>query len=327
MLATLFHPTNIKQMTEILHTGDNLEYMQTLPSESIDLIYSDILYGTGRDFGNYKDIKANRKDVEEFYIPHIKEMHRLLKKTGSIYLQMDTRINHYIRLILENIFGVKNFINEIVWKKRNNTNNIETNYFNLNHDLILWYSKSKNYIFNNAYLPLSSETIKRYNRKDENGFYCLQPIYNKSGNYNKYTTLTLNGKEYKGFYSWTQKTLDKRLQENYIVEENTNEYLCYRKYLQTSKGSQISDVWTDLIEGSGIKREYQTQKSIELMSRIIKASSNVGDVCADFFCGSGSFGVAAKKLNRNVILNDINPEAIKLSQKRLNDACDLFNCC
>ena len=100
-------------MTETLHIGDNLEYMKSLQSESIDLIYSDILYGTGRDFGDYKDIKADRKTVEAFYSPRITEMHRLLKQTGSIYLQMDFKISHWVRLILEDV-GLL-FQNEIVW--------------------------------------------------------------------------------------------------------------------------------------------------------------------------------------------------------------------
>ena len=99
-------------ITETLHCGDNLEYMKTLPSNSIDLIYNDLLYGTGRNFGDYKDIKADRKTVEDFYIPRITEMHRLLKDTGSIYLQMDTRINHWMRCIMDDVFGYNNFRNE-----------------------------------------------------------------------------------------------------------------------------------------------------------------------------------------------------------------------
>jgi len=312
-------------MNQTLHTGDNLEYMQTLPSESIDLIYSDILYGTGRDFIDYQDIKADRKTVEEFYIPRIAEMHRLLKSTGSIYLQMDTRINHWLRCILDDVFGYNNFRNEIVWKKKENTNNTKTSYFTKNKDHILFYSKSKNYNFNIQYRPLNSESIKRYNKTDENGYKYQLTSFLKVG-YTKKTTLIFNGKEYTGEYAWSQKTLDERIKNGYIIEENSIGNLCYRMYLDKSKGVQISDIWEDLTLGGGVKLEYQTQKNIKLMARIIKASSNEGDVCADFFAGSGSFGVAAKKLNRNVILCDINPDAIKLSEKRMNEATELFNC-
>ena len=104
-------------MQETLNCGDNLEFMKTLKSGSIDLIYSDILYGTGRDFGDYKDLPSNRQTIDDFYIPRIAEMHRLLKDTGYIYLQMDTRISHWLRVVMDDIFGYNNFRNEIATKK------------------------------------------------------------------------------------------------------------------------------------------------------------------------------------------------------------------
>jgi DNA modification methylase len=91
------------------------------------------------------------------------------------------------------------------------------------------------------------------------------------------------------------------------------------------KGVQIDDLFDDCTYQS-IQEQYITQKPLKLMNRIIRASSNEGDVCADFFAGSGSFGVAAKKLNRNIILCDINPKAIELSKKRLQSETNLFNC-
>ena len=102
--------------------------------------------------------------------------------------------------------------------------------------------------------------------------------------------------------------------------------MAYRLFLKDSKGVQRSDIWADLcFENYAKVPEYQTQKEQSLMNQIVLASSNNGDVCADFFAGSGSFGVAAKNLNRDVILCDINPEAIKLSQRRLNECNNLFN--
>ena len=257
-------------MTETLHTGDNLEYMQTLPSESIDLIYSDILYGTGRNFIDYKDIKADRKTVEAFYIPRITEMHRLLKQTGSIYLQMDYKISHWIRCILDDIFGIERIINEIIWCYTNVAS--KSKKFQCKHDNILFYSKSENYIFNEQRISLSR-------------------MPSEKGRFGQ------------------------------ITKEEQFEMF--------AKGKRLEDWW--LIGAIHIFNTeivgYATQKPLELMNRIILASSNEGDVCADFFAGSGSFGEAAKKLNRNVILNDINPNAIKLCKQRLNEANDLFNSC
>jgi len=315
--------TKFNTMKEILHNGDNLEFMKSLESESIDLIYSDILYGTGRKFLDYQDIKADRKIIENFYIPRITEMHRILKPTAAIYLQMDTRINHYVRLILEDIFGAKNFRNEIAYKKRACPNNTKTGYFPKNKDVILFFTKSQNYNFNTVYLPLSEEAKKKYSKKDNQGKkYCLMGILKE--NYNKNRTLILNNKEYNGAYAWTQKTLDSRIQAGYVVEENSLGQLAYRMYLDNSKGVPVSDFWEDLIN-EDTNSLYETQKSIELMARIIKSSSNEGDVCADFFCGSGTFGVAAKKLNRNIMLCDINPKAMQISKSRLAAESNLFN--
>jgi len=316
-------------MTEKLHIGDNLEYMKSLQSESIDLIYCDILYGTGRDFGDYKDIKAARKTVEEFYIPRITEMHRLLKPTGSIYLQMDTRINHWLRCILDDIFGYDNFRNEIVWKRSVGMNQ-NYKYYTKNTDRILFFTKTDNYTYNHQFTGHNS--IQRYNKVDDNGRrYMNCNIMSKKNWRGDDDYLVLNGEKHYhkpglGF-ALSQQGLEDRIKQGYVFELNSQGYLSYRQYADETEGVRLSELWTDILPVIEIKADYKTEKNIFLLSRIIKASSNEGDVCADFFAGSGSFGVAAKKLNRNVILCDINPKAIKLSKKRLNEATDLFNCC
>ena len=98
-----------------LRCCDNLELMATIPNNTIDLIYCDILYGTGKDFMDYKDLYPMREIIEEHYLPRLKEMHRILKNTGSIYLQMDSRISHWVRCLLDEVFGYGNFRNELIW--------------------------------------------------------------------------------------------------------------------------------------------------------------------------------------------------------------------
>jgi site-specific DNA-methyltransferase (adenine-specific) len=98
-----------------IECGDNLEFMKSIEDNSLDLIYCDILYGTGRKFSDYQDLKPIKSDIEEHYIPRLKEMYRILKDTGTIYLQMDTKINHWIRCIMDDIFGYDNMRNEIIW--------------------------------------------------------------------------------------------------------------------------------------------------------------------------------------------------------------------
>jgi len=225
---------------------DNLELMKQMEDESIDLIYCDILYGTGRKFDDFQDLKPDRQIIEDFYIPRMKEMHRILKNTGSIYLQMDYRISHWIRVIMDNIFGYENFKNEIIWKYGlGGSGNRE---FAKKHDNILFYTKSKDYIFNLQYEHATSNAMK-------------------------------------------------------------------------GKMKKMTDIW-DVPALNNMAKErvgYDTQKPKALLERIIKASSNEGDIVADFFCGSGTTGVVAKELGRNYIMCDINPKAIEISEQRLKE--------
>ena len=116
---------------------DNLELMAEMQDNTVDLIYCDILYGTGRKFKDYQDLKPIRSEIESHYVPRIKEMHRILKSTGSIYLQMDTRINHWMRCIMDDIFGYDNFRNEIIWGYK--TGGASKKEYSKKHDVILFY--------------------------------------------------------------------------------------------------------------------------------------------------------------------------------------------
>lgn len=117
---------------------DNLELLKSQPNESVDLIYSDILYGTGRNFGEYQDLKPKRDVIESHYLPRLIEMKRVLKQNGSIYLQMDTRINHWMRILMDKVFGYDNFQNEIVWTYRSGGGS--KNKFGQKHDVIIYYA-------------------------------------------------------------------------------------------------------------------------------------------------------------------------------------------
>ena len=107
--------TAIAYSTCYVQCGDNLELLKSQPNESVNMIYCDILYGTGRNFGDYQDLKPKRDVIESHYLPRLIEMKRVLKQNGSIYLQMDTRINHWMRILMDEVFGYKNFKNEISW--------------------------------------------------------------------------------------------------------------------------------------------------------------------------------------------------------------------
>lgn len=156
---------------------DNLELMKQIDDNSIDLIYCDILYGTGKKFNDYQDLKPQKDIIEEFYIPRIKEMYRILKDTGSIYLHMDFRINHWVRFIMDDIFGYDNFQNEIIWSYK--TGGSSKRRWNRKHDNILFYSKRKDFNFNlqkeksynRGLKPYHYKGIKEY--QDEIGWYTV----------------------------------------------------------------------------------------------------------------------------------------------------------
>lgn len=147
----------------IIECEDNIEFIKRIPDSSIDLIYSDVLFGTGRKFSDYQDLKPIKSDIDNHYLPRIKEMHRVLKDTGTIYLQMDTKINHWIRCIMDDIFGYDNMRNEIIWYY--NTAPRKKNDFGKRHDTIYRYTKTDNYKFNPQREPYSLSAPRGYEKE------------------------------------------------------------------------------------------------------------------------------------------------------------------
>jgi len=141
---------------------DNIEMIGSLPDNFIDLIYCDVLYGTGKKLKDYQDLKPIRSEIEIHYIPRVKEMWRVLKDTGSIYLQMDTRINHWLRCIMDDVFGQNNFRNEIIWNTGSNISgfkSLKKKGYVRQHDVVLFYTKSNNFMFN---IQTFDDKVRRY---------------------------------------------------------------------------------------------------------------------------------------------------------------------
>jgi site-specific DNA-methyltransferase (adenine-specific) len=147
-----------------IHCIDNLKFLCETNSDYIDLIYCDILYGTGKKFKDYEDLPSTKSVIEKHYIPRLKEMHRVLKETGTIYLQMDLRIVHWIRNIMDDIFGYENFRNQIVVKF--NIGGRGKREFAKKHDYIIVYTKSDDFVFNdmNIRVPYKSVISKKQDR-------------------------------------------------------------------------------------------------------------------------------------------------------------------
>ena len=138
---------------------DNLELLKRMEDNSVDLIYCDILYNTGRKFKDYDDNLGTPKQAMEWYRPRLIEMKRVLKDTGSIYLQCDCRLVHYLKVEMDNIFGIKNFKNEIIWHYNRWTG--KSKKFQSLHDNILFYTKTNEHIFNVQYKDYTEGSKKR----------------------------------------------------------------------------------------------------------------------------------------------------------------------
>ena len=265
-----------------LYHGDNLTIMRSMPDASVDLIATDPPFNTGKDWGAFDDrweggLKGYLKFMEERAV----EMHRLLKDTGSLYLHCDPTASHYLKVMLDGVFGIKQFRNEIVWKRKNiQSNNVKLKFSN-EHDVILFYVKTPNYTFNIVRVPLTEEQKSWYNKTDENGRKYSAP-----------------------FGRITQGNPSRR---KYLDEHNG-----------VAIHSLWVDRKMTLRSTSKERLGYPTQKPVSLYERIIKASSNQHDIVLDPFCGSGTTLDAAKRLGRNYIGIDQNSEAIVICEKRLN---------
>ena len=278
--------------------SDNLELMKTIESNTIDLIYCDILYGTGRKFADYQDLKPIRCEIENHYIPRIKEMRRILKDTGSIYLQMSEEILHWMRCIMDDIFGYEMFLRQIYWKRTDNKGSSKSRCrtFPNSIDCIICYSKTDNFTFNVQYSEYSQQRIDEFRYEDENGKYRWQTL--KTYSQNRYNELMENGM---------------------IKIPQTSKNPQFKQYLKESKGVILDNNWQDVYYVK-YNSKYFSEKPKALIERIIKASSNEGDLVADFYLGSGTTAEVCKDLNRNFIGCDINPRAIEITLQRLNDA-------
>jgi len=144
-----------------LYQCDNLDLMKSLPDNYIDLIYCDILYNTGKKFKDYDDNLGTPQEAVLWYEPRLQEMKRILKETGSIYLHMDYRLVHYMKVKMDEIFEINNFQNEIIWSYKSGGSSKKS--FAKKHDNILQYSKSKDFVFNNQKEKSYIDKSKGYN--------------------------------------------------------------------------------------------------------------------------------------------------------------------
>lgn len=248
-------------------------------------------------------------------------MHGLLKDTGSFYLHCDSTMSHYLKIVCDLIFGEKNFKNEIIWK-RTNSHSDSSRYPRIT-DSILFYSKSKNYKFNKIRIEYEKEYLnKYYNNFDSNGKRFAYDNFTKpKGSVGYFYKLLGVNPPSNGWRMPEQKAI-KLAEEGFIEIPPNGKTPRFKRYLDSLQGLIIPNLWEDLNPINSQAKEalgYPTQKPQELMERIIAASTDKGDVVADFFCGCGTTVAAAQKLERKWLGSDISHLAINLIKKRLVD--------
>ena len=343
----------LKGWTNKLIWGDNKLILSSLANgplrEEIEkegglkLIYIDPPFAVGADFGFNIQIGNETAEKKQSIIEEIayrdtwgkgissyltmmyerlKLMHNLLAEDGSIYVHIDYRVSPYLKLMLDDIFGFDEFINEIIWKRRGGLLN-QSKQFGAATDTILLYVRSENYIWNTQYTKEDTDEYinERFKYKDEKGRkYRLSPIVSPSYS----PTLVY---EYKGYqppkngWSLSLETMNKFDEDGKLVFPKKKTQRIQRKqYLDEWAGQGVQSLWLDIYPVNPMAKErldYPTQKPESLLERIINASSNEGDLIADFFCGSGTTASVAEKLGRKWIACDLGRFAIHTTRKRL----------
>jgi len=253
------------------------------------------------------------------------EMQRILKPTGALYLHCDPTASHYLKVVLDAIFGAGNFRNEISWKRYGSHNDARRNYARV-HDIILYYSKDKEFTFNVQYLGHDAEYVERsYRGFDKDGRrYRVQNLASPSPRPNlTYSYTALNGVTYEPHTNGWKYTKDKMAaldaEGRLVYPRKDDGRLAIKNYLDEMKGPPVPDVWdVGSLSGSHSERiGYPTQKPLALLERIIAASSNPGDIVLDPFCGCGTAIEAAEKLGRRWIGIDVTYLAIHVIEERL----------
>jgi len=300
-------------MNSVMH-GDCLRVMRIMPAKSIDLIYLDPPFNSGKNWGEFDD-RWKWDEYLAFMRARLRQCHRVLKSTGTIYLHCDPNISHYLKVMMDSIFGRANFRNEITWKRSHNHSDAKK--FGALTDRILFYGHPSK--FNPQRVPYSAKYIAESFRHDDGDGRGRYRVDNLSPPGGRGPVFEFHGHTRPWVMTKTNlKALEK---DGRIYIPNRGQRIPARKrYLAETSGRVVGDIWTDIspVGSSANERTgYPTQKPVALLERIIKASSNPGDVVLDPFCGSGTTLVAAQKLGRKWIGIDANKRACELARERL----------
>lgn len=318
--------------------GDNFEILASLLKQGfenkIDLVYIDPPFATNNDFiigeristisqnkeGNlaYTD-KFSKEEYLNFLYERIYLIYKILSEKGSFYLHIDCKIGHYVKIILDEIFGPENFISEIT-RKKSNPKNFSRKAYGNEKDVIYFYAKNKGeHIYNDVTIPFTEEEIlEKYNKIDNIGRrYNTVPIH-APGESNGVTGGKWRNMSPPSGRHWrtSPEELDK-LDKEGLIEWSKNNNPRLKKFANEHKGKKIQDIWLNFKDP--MYPIYPTQKNLEMLEMIVMQSSNKNSIVLDCFSGSGTTLLAAKNKGREYIGIDNSEIAIEIARKRLEE--------
>jgi adenine specific DNA methylase Mod len=302
-----------REFDELLHQG-NTDVSEMIQSLRRFLKESDMMA--------YLVMMANR----------LVELHRVLKSSGSLYLHCDPTASHYLKIVLDTVFGAENYSNEIIWKR---ADTVKGNFgqgrkiFDKNTDTILFYCKSDNNTFHPQFKEYSDDYVEKfykYTEPETGRKYRLISMIGPGGSAKGNPYYEVMG--ITKYWRYSKKKMQELIDSGMVVQTKPDTVPQRKQYLDVGKGVSIQTLWDDIsaLQASGAERlGYPTQKPLALLERIIQASSNEGDVVLDPFCGCGTAVHAAEILKREWIGIDITHLAISLIEKRMKDAFPNIN--
>lgn len=339
------HGPEVNGWRNKIYWGDNLQVMSHLLKEfrgKVKLVYIDPPYDSKADYKmrvrlrgryvyndfttfeekQYTDLWTNDEYLQFMY-ERLILIRELLSTNGVVCLQCDSNRGHYLRCILDEVFGAENHINTITWQRSHAHGDTGqgAKHFGKVTEYVHMYAKGSDYIFNPQYTPYSDKIIKRdYKYIDEatGERYRLMPTDGPGGAAKGNPYYEFRG--VKGYFRYSEDTMQKLWDKGEIVISSTGKSLHRKRYLKDAKGTPVTDLWNDVNRISPTSNErlgYPTQKPEELLERIINTYTNAGFLVFDCFMGSGTTQAVAMKLGRRFIGADINLGAIQITTKRL----------
>ncbi len=320
----------------------------------VDLVYIDPPFASGADYAKKVYIRRNPKVAEaiaeaekelevdelrafeekmygdvwdkEKYLNWMYEnlmaIKSVMSPTASIYVELDSHIGHYVKILMDEVFGENNFINEIIWKRTFSHSDVGQGAKHLGrlHDVIFYYTNSEEYTLNTVYTPYSEEYIKNfYKFTDPDGRkYRLVSMLGPGGATKGNPYYEVMGVT--RYWAFSKESMNKMIENGQVIQTRPGAVPQRKRYLDESEGVPLQDLWMDIpaVQGGAIENtEYATQKPEALLERVIKTSSNEGMLVADFFGGSGVAAAVAAKLGRRFIHCDIGLNSAQTTRDRL----------